>query len=395
MMKTTLWILVAIVVCVLAVVTVSGSVRDMFTPAPQLDTSLHLLRAGKYEQAEQSLRIYLTWYPDDPQGRLTLAQTLLRRDDPPAREILTLLSGAIDRLDRSECAVAYVAEGQAHEMLHELRAAEACYKQAVALDLRTPQAVWRLMQLYYLEGREGENQAIALRRIARDSSPTIQVRFLRERLRHDIQRLAAGGLVEDLEAPYRLDPTDPHVAVAYGQALVRDGALDEGLEILKANCDRRNDADAWHAYLVGLDDAGEIPALKSTLEQLPKSLAVDPRFADARGQVALNDEDFPTAIAAFDAFLAIRPADRKALFRLERALRLGGQTERADEIARRERDVIAARDEETALYRQISTLDERAIADDAALCRRIADLRARLGHPEEASRWISLADRSS
>lgn len=392
MKKGVSWITVAVFGIIFAFISLRGVIRDMFTSSPRIEAAYCLLDVGKYEQAEKSAREYLALYPDDARGRFLLAQILMRREDPPAGEILALVDGSIDRLGRSERPSAWVVKGLAQESLHQLRAAEESYLKAVKLDLRTPRAVWLLMELYYFEGRDAEGEALMLRRIARERSASVRAGFLRDRIRHDVQPLAAAGLIEDLEAPYRLAPDDPHVAAAYGRALVRDGALDEGLEVLKTNRDRHGDAESWLAYLSGLDVAGDVAEMKSTLASLPSSFANDPRFDDLRGQVALNDQDYSAAVAALDSYLSTHPADRKALFRLERALRLGGLTERADEVAGREHDVIAARAEEIELYPQIASLDPRALAADSDLCRRLASLRERLGHPAEAAAWAAIAD---
>ena len=132
--------------------------------------------------------------------------------------------------------------------------------------------------------------------------------------------------------------------------------------------------------------------MKSTLAALPAPFAADPRFDGSRGQVALNDNDFPAAVAALDSYLTIYPADRKALFRLERALRLGGLIARADEVARRGRDIDDARAEQAESYARIANLEPRSIAADPDLCRLLASLRERLGHPAEAAAWTAIAE---
>jgi thioredoxin-like negative regulator of GroEL len=380
-----------LVASVLALAVYSGAITDMFTPAPQLQTSLRLIEGRKFEEAEDSLRTFLAKYPENMEARLTLAQLLMERDDPPAREILMLLAGPTGRLGRAESAKALIIEGQSHEVLHELRAAEDCYRRAERSGITAPRAVWRLMQLYYLEGRRDENQELVLDFVSRARRPSERASYLREHLRHEVQRLSATGLAEDLKAPYGLDPTDRHVAIAYGRALVGDGQLDEGLSVLKANRDRHADAESWHAYLAGLDESGDHKALKTALSTLPESLAADPRFAGLRGQVALNDGDYSKAVATLEASLAVQRADRKTLFRLERALRLAGSEDRAKEVGRRLNSVVQDHAEQAELYNRLAMLDERGMLDSADLLRRVAEVRRRLGYPDEAALWDALA----
>jgi len=381
-----------LVASLLALAVFSGAFADMFTPAPRLDTSIRLIESRKFAQAEQALRSFLKRYPDNPQARLMLAELLIQHEEPPAREILSLLSDMRNQRGRVENVVALVVEGQAHELLHELDLAESCYRRALARDPRSPPAVWWLSRLFYLEGRSEEDAAFTLRLASDEPQPLMRAQFLREHLRHEVQRLSPTSIVQDLEAPYRLAPASRHLAIAYGRALVRDGELDKGLAILKANRDRHGDAESWHAYFVGLDQAGDESALKTALSALPRSLAGDPRFAGIRGQAALNDGDYPKAVAALEASLASGPPDRETLFRLERALRLAGETERAAATGRRLNSLVEDRAEQTALYNRLAALDARSLLDSPDLLRRLAALRRRLGHPAEAVLWDALAD---
>jgi tetratricopeptide (TPR) repeat protein len=177
-----------------------------------------------------------------------------------------------------------------------------------------------------------------------------------------------------------------------GQALVRNGELDRGLEMLRRAVEAHPESSAaWEALLTGLDDAGQIDELSEALPRLPPGLAAHARFARYRGRVAQERQDWKTAAREYRESLRDDPHDRKMGYRLARALRQLGATAEAEPLDRRYQSYQAAFSEVRPLYVEANTIKNLGVEPHPELYRRLANLRERMGLRDEARAWYRLA----
>jgi tetratricopeptide (TPR) repeat protein len=224
-----------------------------------------------------------------------------------------------------------------------------------------------------------------------EPDPRDRVRLLLEMSRLDIERVAPGSTVQVFEPIWRQHPAYLPLAMAVGLALVRNGQSAEGLAVLRDALERHPDsAEAWDAWLTGLDESYQPDRLGQEFARLPRSLAADPRFARHEGNVAQGARDWPRAINAYRRACAFEPFNGVVLYQLRMALRAAGETaelHRADQLLTVYRNAFKrmrpVHDEAFA----IKTLGLEPRPD---LYHRLAGLREQLGRFDEARAWHRL-----
>jgi tetratricopeptide (TPR) repeat protein len=149
-------------------------------------------------------------------------------------------------------------------------------------------------------------------------------------------------------------------------------------------------ADAWNALLLGLDESRRLDELASSLARLPTTIAGDPRIDRYRGAIAQERHDWSTAADAYLRAWRADPPDLQVLYRFDRVLRAAGRRQEADALEPRVRDSIAARDQALAVDREANAVTTLGVAPHHELYQRIADLRERMGLPEESLAWHRL-----
>ncbi len=186
-------------------------------------------------------------------------------------------------------------------------------------------------------------------------------------------------------------PENLQLALTVGLALVRDSRGAEGVKVLEAALGRfPESADAWDAWLTGLNGAYQLRRLAEELARLPRALADDPRFAVHEGTVAQDRGDWPRAIRAFRRAAAYEPYNGTLTYRLRAALRHAG--DRA-ELERVDRWYVAFEDafrRARAVYNEALAIPTLGTAPHPELYHRLADLRERMGRPDEARAWHAL-----
>lgn len=370
-----------------AVAALARPVARLLEPSPTVTAALRQLREGRGDRAEATLGRVLAGRPGDRDAALLLARLWVERPGPRPEGALGLLKGVRPRDPRARASV-LVLEGKAYSLAYRYREAEADWREALRLDPMTAEACWLLIQQYDLQGRSAEARRLAIRSAAVEPDPHDRARLLLEPAREDVERLAAAGLITRLAPVVRRDPGDRRSGLAYGRALVKEGRTAEGLALLRRlAAGDPLDPDGWDALLGGLADGGEVDALAAELAGVPAAVAAGPRLALYRGLTAQARQDAAAATAAFGEAVAARPHDPKLLHRLARALRLARRDDEAREVERREADANDALRELKEVYSQIAGVPTFGLSPEPLIDQRLAALRERLGHPDEALAW--------
>lgn len=388
---------------VVAPVSLAGLLTWAFgRPAiPDLDTVAGLATRGHFVAAESALAELLEANPDLAAAHLLAAQLRLDRPEPPTRAgerpdptpahaaLAHLARISPDHSPRDAQVALY--RGKARYRLAQLDAAEAEWLLALELDPTVPEAGWCLLEMYYLEGRAAEGRSLALRLHAVEPDPRDRVQVLLELLRVEAQPIAPESAVQWFEAASRQAPGDLQVDLALGLALARSGKSDRGIDLLARRAREHPDrADAWVAWLTGLDDASEVERLEGAYAELPPALAKLPRFIRFEARLAQERGDLPGAIDAYRRALVAAPTDQTVGYRLARVLRLAGDIAGAERIEADRRVLLDAGRQVRPLYEEANAIPNLGAVPRPGLYRRIADLREAMGFAAEARAWNRL-----
>lgn len=382
-------------------VALAWAVRSGGRPEPTLEPIARLASLGRFDAAEVALGELLRAYPHFDDAHLLEAQLKLDRPEPPTVQGQRPDPGpaaiALEHLakvgpgDPKRDALVCLYRGKADYRLARLDAAEASWLDALRINPTVPEAGWCLLEIYYLEGRSERARALALKLHEAEPDPRDRVQFLLELLRQDAQPMAPDSAVQWFEAAAKQAPDDLHVAITLGLALTRTGQSDRGLELLgRLAHDHPDQLDAWDAWLVGLDAAGEVERLEEAFQERPTSMAKSPRFARHEARLALERSDFRGAVSAYRRALSASPHDRVIEYQLARALRLLGDLGEAERIERDRREFLEANKEVRPLYEEANAIPNLGVVPRLDIYRRIADLRERMGFAQEALAWNRL-----
>jgi tetratricopeptide (TPR) repeat protein len=374
----------------------------VFRPRPDPGSAIPLAEAGRFDEAEAIVRAALRADPERPATNLLIAQILLKRPAPPedggGEAALGLARDALQHIDRIKHPppgmrpLIPLWRGKALFRLGRMDEAEAAWGEALRLDPSSPDAGWGLLEIYYLETRTEDARRLALRLYEVEPDPRDRVQLLLELVRQDAQPPAPGSLVQWFEPVVRREPGGLGPALGLGLALVRNGDLDRGLDLLRrAVEDHPASTTTWDAWLTGLDDAGQIDELGAALGRLPPALAAEPRFARFRGRFAQEHQDWTTAAREYRRGLRAEPLDPKLRYRLSRALYHIGATAEAEPLDRSYRAYQAALAEVRPLYQEANAIKDLGVEPRPDLYRRLADLRERMSLRDEARAWYLLA----
>jgi tetratricopeptide (TPR) repeat protein len=372
----------------------------LLNPTPELDRDavLALASAGKPQEAGALVESHLRIRPDDRPAHYLAAQVALDHPEPTRADA----EGALAHLDqvrpegRKASALVAMYRGKAQFALARFDEAEASWIKALILDPTVPEAAWGLLGMYYLQLRPEEARRLGLAQHAVEPDPRDRVKFLLEIFRQEYQRIAPNAVVRYFEPKVKDNPRDLHATVALGRGLVLDSRIDEGLVLLRTAVESHlDDPLAWDALLTGLDEGGApAEALSEALGRLPAGLARQDRFLKHRARVAQERGDWKEAVRLYRLARESDPGDPKLRYRLARALRLAGETAEADRVDREYEAYQAALAEQKALFDEAEADKSLGARPRPELYRRLADLRERMGHPDEAAAWYRLALRA-
>ena len=395
-------LILGVVAGVAVVVVVVVALWRTFAPVPALGPALRLVDDGRYAAAEPKLAAYLAYDPSNPRAGLAMADVLLNLEPPKPDDALKRLD-AIRGANPSQAAYALMIRGKAHRALDQPGLAETEWREALRRDPFVAQAGMLLLQLYYTEGRNDELRRLALRLHRTEPDPRDQVRLLLEAMRPDAEPLAAAGVIALFRPVVKEHPDDLYPALAYYRALAKDGTgIDEAITGLRRLAAAHPDEIAcWDGLLFALASV-DLDGLESTLAKLPPAIAASPRLARYRGQVAESKKDYARAIAEFNLALAEAPGDKQLLHRLGTMHTLAGHKAESKSIKQREDEVEKAREElrgikgreleagRLGVFEEATSLPNLGRIPAVPLYQKLASIRERMGHPDEALAWHKL-----
>lgn len=359
-------------------------------PAPNLDAIRGLARQRQFHRAMDRLEVYLGSHPDDTAAHLLMGQLATEPPEPRPRVALEHLAAARPKDSREAARIRFF-EGKARYQEGRYDLAESAWSDALKLDPLVPEAGWALIDLLDKEGRLREAHRLGMRLYQLEPDPIDRARMLLDMTRLDIDIVSPGSQVLLFGPLAEEHPENLHLSVTVGLALVRDSRGAEGIKVLEAALSRfPNSPEAWDAWLTGLDGAFQAHRLMEEFARLPRSLADDPRFAVHEGIVAQNLGDWPRAIRAFRRAAAHEPYNGILTYRLRAALRLAGDRAEFQRVNRWYVSFEDAFRTVRAVYNEALATPTLGKAPHPELYHRLADLRERMGRPDEARAWHSL-----
>jgi tetratricopeptide (TPR) repeat protein len=376
-----------------------GALAFLFTPAffqndDRLENLTPIILAGRFDEAERAVDRFLITHPESIPARLLLAQISLNRPDPKPRLAIEALD-SLGTPSASLLAQIRVLQGRAFSALERNDLAERAWNEALRLDPRVPEAGWNLLGLYFVQGRRWDAHRLAMSLRKNEPDPGDRAQLLLELIRQDAQPLGADSLIKTLLPIVKARPQDLHSAVALGLALVRNSRADEGLAVLRDVKSRVPESpECWVALLLGLDEAHQSVEMTKTLTELPAGLRDDPRIERFRAACAHERQDWGEAAQRYLEAWRYDPSDFQVLYRLSRVLRAAGRLEEAARFDQLVREAKSARDQILAIYEEANAVNTLGTAPHPELYRRLAELRERMGRPDEALEWhrLVLAD---
>ncbi len=381
---------------------VAWSIQRVFRPRPSLAEAAAHAEARRFDHATALVSAILRDDPSRSDAHMLAAQIALDRPGPPTAPYARLdPKPAIDALEHLKqvrandlylSALIALTRGRAEYRLGRLDQAEKSWLEALRLQSNIPEAGWLLLETYYLQGRTDDARRLALRLHEVEPDPRDRVQFLLELLRQDAQPRAPASIVLWFEPVVEQNPGDLHANLALGQALIQSSQVDRGLEVLRLAVRSHPDrAAAWDAWLIGLDDAGQIDTLTDVVERLPNSLVKMPLFAKHRARVAQERQDWTVAAFNYRQAIEAAPHDHRLEYRLSRVLRNAGEDTEAARLELSHRSATTATPEIRSLYERANADQTLGLRPDPALYRQIGVLRDRMGLSEEAHAWLRLA----
>ena len=381
----------AILFLVLVAAAATFVLRARLPAAPTLDGLGPLITARRFDEVEERLREYLRLHPGSLQANLLMAQVAIDRDDQKPRLALDHLA-RIKTGDRGTLAIVRLNEGKAYSALGRNDRAESAWTEALRLEPRVPEAGWNLLSLYYVQGRREGAHRLALMLHAVEPDRRDRARLLLELVRHDARPIGPDSRIRTLEPLVRAHPEDFHCASALGLALIRNSRIDEGLTILRRLVEHHaGQPDTWDALLQGLDEARRPDEMAEALAKVPPGLSGDPRFERHRAAIAQERRDWSKAADGYLRAWRADPSDFQVLYRLSRMLQAAGRPEQARVFDLKVRAAQEAREQVLALYEEARDDKALGVAPHPDLYHRLADLRERMGRPDEALAWHRLA----
>ena len=322
---------------------------------------------------------------------MLMAQVAIDREDQKPRLALDHLA-RIKTADRGTLAIVRLNEGKAYSALGRNDQAERAWKEALRLEPA--------------RARGGLGPARPLLRPGSSrGGPPARHGALRHRARPPRSRPTAPGadppgcaalgsdsLIRTLEPLVRAHPEDFHTAVALGLALIRNSRIDEGLTILRGLVERHAEQSGHLGRPVAGPGRGP-----TTRTRWPRpwrrslsELSGDPRFDRHRAAIAQERRDWATAADGYLGSWSVDPSDFQILYRLSQVLKAAGRLEEARKFDHKVRAAQEARDQVLPLYKEANAEKTLGVAPHADLYHRLADLRERMGRPDEALAWHRL-----
>lgn len=359
-------------------------------PVPDLASIRALARARQFDRAIGQLEVYLRAHPRDDGAHLLMGQVATEPPDPRPDLALEHLATLRPTGDREAARVRFF-EGKAQYFKGRYDLAEAAWKEALRLDPAVPEAGWTLIDLLDKEGRVPEAHELGMRLIEVEPDPLDRARILLNMARLDIDSVNPASQVIMFGPIAREHPEDLALNLTLGQALVRDSRGAEGIEHLEATLKRHPDSpEAWDAWLTGLSGGFRADRLAEEFARIPKAMAGDPRFAEHEGMVAQDAHDWPRAVRAFRRAAEYEPYNGILWYRLRGALRQVRDVPEFERVNRWYTSFEEAFKRMRPTYYEAVDIPTLGVSPHPELYHRLADLRERMGRPDEARAWHRL-----
>jgi tetratricopeptide (TPR) repeat protein len=388
-------------------------------PNPNLDRVRALARAHEFARAQALLEDYLRVSPRNERAHLLMAQlTTEPNNSHPEQALLSLQAVRPD--GRKQAALLKFLEGKARYQQGRYDLAEDCWAAALRLDPIVPEAGWVLIDLLDKEGRVEEAHRLGMRMHELEPDPRDRVRILLEMSRLDIEVPECHSQIELFEPLQKQHPENLPLTLTVGLALVRFNRCEEGLTLLE-NTLRRNPGsrEVWDTWLSALSLTVEVERLAEEFARMPAELASSPRFAKHEGMIAQIAMDWPKAVRAYRRAFALEPYNQGVIYRYRFSLRQVGEMVEHDRINRLYNDFkdaflqmrgiyyesvdhsedpnIHDKDFRTTrgAYAELVAIKTLGLKPYTELYQRLADLREKMGRPDEARAWHRLVLRDS
>jgi tetratricopeptide (TPR) repeat protein len=359
-------------------------------PGPSLASIRALARARNFDRAMELLQVYLRAHPDDAKAHLLMGQIATDLPEPRPEVALEHLATLHPQGDKEAARVRFF-EGKAQYFKGRYDLAEAAWNDALRLDPVVPEAGWALMDLLDKESRGTEAHELGMRLVEVEPDPLDRGRILLDLARQDIDNVNPWSQVNTFGPLAREHPENLALSLVVGQALIRDSQGAEGLEILEAALRRNPDSpNAWDAWLTGLNGAFDYDRLTAEFAHLPKAMANDSRFAEHEGMVAEVARDWPRAVRAYRRATVYEPSNGILWYRYRAALRQGGDAAEMERVNRWYTSFEEAFKKMRAAYDEAVEVPTLGVLPHPELYHRLADLRERMGRPDEARAWHRL-----
>jgi tetratricopeptide (TPR) repeat protein len=359
-------------------------------PVPSLDSVRALARSQKFDEARALLDNYLRARPDDATAHMLMGQLATEPPDPHPDLALEHLA-AIRPRDARQAALLRFFEGKAHYQQARYDLTETDWKEALRLDPTVPEAGWALIDLLDKEGRGEEAHRLGMRLHQEEPDPRDRARLLLEMSRLDIDLVSPGSQVQLFQPLVLEHPENLPLSLTVGMALVRDSRGEQGVAFLESVLQRHPDSpEAWDAWLSGLYGAFQLDRLAKEFERLPGGMAADVRFAKHEAIIAQNARDWPQALRAYRRAVAHEPYNGILYYRLRAVLRALGDNEEFERINRFYTSFEESFKQLRAVYNGAAADPTLGLAPHTELYQRLADIRERMGRPDEARAWHRL-----
>ena len=376
-------------------------IRARLEPRESLAEIARLAQSGRLNAAEARLARFLDREPKAPGANLLAAQVAMGRAEPethsgigtdpkPATTALEYL-GRVETTDPKLASLASLWRGKARRYLGRLEEAEESWLEALRLDPTVPEAGWLLLQEYYLQGRTEEARKLALRLHEGEPDGRDRILFLLEPFRQEVMPPAPGSLVLWFEPIASRSPGGLRANIALGLALVRSSEVDRGMGLLRKAVELHpGREEALDAMLRGLDESGDVEELSKALDALPGRFSASPWTSRYKARVEAEGGNWAAATLAYRRALETSPSDVLLGYRLARVLRRAGERAEADRLDREHQARQAVDQEARAFYQEAIADQPLGTSPRPELFARLAGLRERMGHPEEAEAWRRL-----
>lgn len=282
-------------------------------------------------------------------------------------------------------------EGQSLWVLHRWHAAEQAWKKALHHQPPAIEALWRLMDLYFVEERFEEARETALQLYPQLSDPHVRIVLLLELLRQEFERLAPGEALLQLEPALTRDHDNFVAARAAGRCLVKLSRSVEGWRLLERAVDQNpQDPENWRAVAESLDAEGRLSQLADFWTRIPDEVRQCPWLLRYRGLAANLAGQKSEAADYLRQAVRQDPYDRKAHYQLSECLRQDGDLEKAQFHLQESKRLETLRTRLADAFVAAMRLNKNPTS---RLCQEIAELCRQLGRLKEAECWYSEAER--